>query len=158
MGSQITAKARSILLDIGQSPIVLKKEVDGFVLNRLQYALLAEAFRLVEDGVCDPADVDTAVNSGLGLRWAFLGPFETIDLNAPGGVVDYCERYAPAILRVVRTQDNSRDWKPETIAKIDAAMRDSEQVPKEDMAARIAWRNDRLLQLAAMKQSLKKTE
>lgn len=44
-----------------------------------------EGWRIVEEGVCTPEDVDTAVKQGLGLRWAFMGPFETIDLNAPNG-------------------------------------------------------------------------
>jgi L-gulonate 3-dehydrogenase len=43
-----------------------------------------EAWRLVEDGVASPQDIDTAVSKGLGLRWSFMGPFETIDLNADG--------------------------------------------------------------------------
>ncbi|EDQ92392.1 uncharacterized protein MONBRDRAFT_2035, partial [Monosiga brevicollis MX1] len=84
---------RKILLDLGQAPVLLKKEVNGFIINRLQYALLMEAWRLVEDGVASPEDVDTAVSQGLGLRWSFMGPFQTIDLNAPEGVLDYCNRY-----------------------------------------------------------------
>jgi len=143
---QVVVRARAIMKQIGQSPIVLKKEVDGFCLNRLQYALLAEAYRLVEDGICDPEDVDTAVSDGLGCRWAFMGPFQTIDLNAPGGVVDYCNRYTEGILRVVKTEDNSREWKPQVIQKIHEAMR--AQVPMERMPERLEWRNRRLMQLA----------
>ena len=74
---------------IGQCPVVLKKEANGFLLNRLQYALLMEAWRIVEDGICSPEDVDIAVKEGLGLRWSFMGPFETIDLNAPNGACVY---------------------------------------------------------------------
>ena len=68
-------------------------ELDGFVMNRLQGALLEEAFRLVADGYASVEDVDIGVRDGLALRWSFMGPFETIDLNAPGGVRDYVERY-----------------------------------------------------------------
>jgi 3-hydroxybutyryl-CoA dehydrogenase len=50
------------------------------VANRLQYALLREAYALVEAGVCDAATVDLAVTSGLGARWAAIGPFATMDL------------------------------------------------------------------------------
>lgn len=140
---------KSILEDIGQAPIVLKKEVDGFIVNRLQYAMLAEAFRLVSDGVCDPEDVDTAVSAGLGLRWSFMGPFETIDLNAPGGTQDYCDRYASSVHRVIRTQDNTRPWEPAVVQQIDTAMRRA--VPKEALKQRLQWRDDRLMSLAVHK-------
>ena len=69
----------------GQAPIVMTREIDGFVVNRLQGALLQEAFRLVADGYASCEDVDIALREGLALRWSFMGPFETIDLNAPGG-------------------------------------------------------------------------
>ena len=70
------------------------KEIEGFILNRLQGALLAEAFRLASEGYVSPQDLDRTVADGLGLRWSFMGPFETIELNAPGGIPDYCARYA----------------------------------------------------------------
>jgi 3-hydroxybutyryl-CoA dehydrogenase len=65
---------------VGKQAIVLRRDTPGFVANRLQYALLREAYALVEDGVCDPADVDVAVTAGLGARWAAIGPFATMDL------------------------------------------------------------------------------
>jgi 3-hydroxyacyl-CoA dehydrogenase len=77
------ALARKVMQDVGQMPVDVRREIDGFVLNRLQAALLTEAFRLVQDGVVSPRDLDRTVADGLGLRWAFMGPFETIELNAP---------------------------------------------------------------------------
>ena len=71
----------------------MKRELDGFIMNRMQGALLEEAFRLVADGYASVEDVDIGIREGLALRWSFMGPFETIDLNAPGGVRDYVERY-----------------------------------------------------------------
>ena len=65
---------------LGKSPVVLRRDVPGFVVNRLQYALLREAYALVDAGVCTFADVDRAVTHGLGARWAAIGPFETMDL------------------------------------------------------------------------------
>ena len=64
-------------------PIVVKREIEGFILNRLQAVLLSEAFRLVEQGYVTPQDFDHTLKNGLGLRWSFMGPFETIELNAP---------------------------------------------------------------------------
>ncbi len=65
---------------VGKTPVRVAKEVEGFVANRLQYALLREAYDLVERGVCSMSDVDLAVRSGLGPRWAAVGPFEAMDL------------------------------------------------------------------------------
>ena len=86
-------RARKIYREIGQVPVTINREINGFVLNRLQGALLAEAFRLVGEGFISAEDLDHTVKDGLGLRWSFLGPFETIELNAPGGIPDYCARY-----------------------------------------------------------------
>jgi 3-hydroxybutyryl-CoA dehydrogenase len=65
---------------IGKRPVVLSREIEGYVANRLQYALIREAYALVEKGVCTPEDVDEVVKAGLGPRWAAVGPFETMDL------------------------------------------------------------------------------
>jgi 3-hydroxybutyryl-CoA dehydrogenase len=65
---------------LGKAPVVVRRDVPGFVVNRLQYALLREAYALVDSEVCSFADVDRAVTRGLGARWAAIGPFETMDL------------------------------------------------------------------------------
>ncbi len=72
----VVERTRALMEGVGQATVTLKKEVPGFVVNRLQGALLHEAFRLVQDGVADVADVDAAVESGLGLRWSFMGPLK----------------------------------------------------------------------------------
>ena len=65
---------------LGKRAIVLRRDTPGFVANRLQYALVREAYALVEAGICDMAEVDAAVTAGLGARWAAIGPFATMDL------------------------------------------------------------------------------
>ena len=87
------ARAKEVYESIKQVPIVVRREIEGFILNRLQGALLAEAFRLVGEGYVSPQDLDKTIKDGLGLRWSFMGPFATIELNAPGGIADYCARY-----------------------------------------------------------------
>jgi 3-hydroxybutyryl-CoA dehydrogenase len=67
-------------LGVGKAPVHLKRDTAGFVANRLQYALMREAYALVESGVCDYEAVDTAVTAGIGARWAAIGPFQTMDL------------------------------------------------------------------------------
>ena len=66
--------------ELGKAPVVVRRDIPGFVVNRLQYALLREAYSLVDSGACSFADVDRAVTHGLGARWAAIGPFETMDL------------------------------------------------------------------------------
>jgi 3-hydroxybutyryl-CoA dehydrogenase len=66
--------------ELGKAPVVVRRDIPGFVVNRLQYALLREAYSLVDSGVSSFADVDRAVTQGLGARWAAIGPFETMDL------------------------------------------------------------------------------
>ncbi|HWU55349.1 MAG TPA: 3-hydroxyacyl-CoA dehydrogenase, partial [Rhizomicrobium sp.] len=91
--ASVVTRTADFLRAAGHAPIVMKRELDGFVMNRLQGALLEEAFRLVANGHASVEDVDIGIREGLALRWSFMGPFETIDLNAPGGVRDYVERY-----------------------------------------------------------------
>jgi 3-hydroxybutyryl-CoA dehydrogenase len=65
---------------LGKRPVHLRRDISGFIANRLQYAVFREAFALVRDGVCDYADVDETMKAGLGARWAAIGPFESLDL------------------------------------------------------------------------------
>ena len=89
----IIATVDDLLIQCRRETIVLKEEIDGFVVNRLQGALLEEAFKLIGAGIVSATDLDKAVSHGLGLRWSFIGPMQTIHLNAPGGVTQYVERY-----------------------------------------------------------------
>lgn len=70
---------------LGKSPVVMKKEAPGFLANRIQAAVLCEAYSLVSRGIASPEDVDTAVSTGPGLRWALAGPFMTNVLGGGGG-------------------------------------------------------------------------
>jgi L-gulonate 3-dehydrogenase len=106
----VKRRAIEVLRSVGQVPIDVKREIDGFVLNRLQVALLTEAFRLVQDGVVSPEDLDHSIADGLGLRWAFMGPFETIELNAPAGTADYCRRYVNWFRRYMADAPPASVW------------------------------------------------
>jgi len=140
---------RALMDRVGQSPVTVRKEVRGFVLNRLQGALLNEALRLYEDGVVSAEDLDRTVKDGLGLRWSFIGPFETIDLNAPGGLADYAERYGPLYEALGREQAEPRAWSPATIAALERERR--EVLAKDELSQRQAWRDRRLMALVAHK-------
>jgi len=147
------ARARDVMQRVGQMPVDVRREIDGFVLNRLQAALLTEAFRLVQDGVVSPRDLDHTVADGLGLRWAFMGPFETIELNAPRGIADYCERYVPWFRRYVADMPTPQTWDD---ANWRAAAAAWGPAPTEsELARKSAWRDDRLAALAAHKRAQK---
>src|SRR5262245_32952311 len=70
----------ALLTRIGKRPIVVRQEVPGFILNRLQGALLREALWLVQNGVASPRDIDTALKNSIGRRWAVAGVFEIFEL------------------------------------------------------------------------------
>ncbi|MFK7870882.1 MAG: 3-hydroxyacyl-CoA dehydrogenase [Roseobacter sp.] len=90
---EIVSKVTNLMRACHRETILLNKEIDGFVVNRLQGALLEEAFKLVGSGIVSATDLDKAICDGLGLRWSFMGPMQTIHLNAPEGVAQYVERY-----------------------------------------------------------------
>lgn len=143
---ETVARAREIYAAIGQVPIAVLKEVEGFVLNRLQGALLAEAFRLVSEGYVTPQDLDHTVKDGLGLRWSFMGPFETIELNAPGGIPDYCARYAGFYRRLAAEAAGPEVYEAPVIGRIL-----EEWGAPGDLPERMRWRDRRLAALRAHK-------
>lgn len=73
--------AMSLMRRIGRHPVHVRKEVPGFVANRLQAALLREALHLLELGVADAGDIDAVVSEGPGVRWPLLGPLAVADLG-----------------------------------------------------------------------------
>ncbi len=98
---------------LGKAPLVLARDSRGFVANRLQYALLREAYALVAEGVCAVADVDVAVTCGLGARWAAIGPFASMDLAGLDVHAAVARRLFPMLSRQI-----------EMPALLEAAIRD----------------------------------
>jgi 3-hydroxyacyl-CoA dehydrogenase len=143
------ARAKALYEQAGRVPIVVKKEIEGFILNRLQAVLLSEAFRLVAGGYVSPQDLDKTIKDGLGLRWSFMGPFETIELNAPGGIPDYCERYGPSLASL--SAANPSLYGGDSLARI-LAQWGAAPTP-ERIAAHMRWRDQRLAALQAHKRS-----
>jgi L-gulonate 3-dehydrogenase len=146
---EIVERTRDFLLAAGHAPIVMTRELTGFIMNRMQGALLEEAFRLVADGYASVEDVDIGIREGLALRWSFMGPFETIDLNAPGGVRDYVGRYQGIYEELFPQMCRRVDWAGEVLDKIERGRR--EKLPRDRLGARALWRDRRLMALAAHK-------
>ncbi|NOI23813.1 3-hydroxyacyl-CoA dehydrogenase [Vibrio mediterranei] len=137
-----------LMNDVGQKTVCLTQEINGFVMNRLQGVLLNEAWALYEDGIASIADIDIAIAHGLGLRWAFMGPFETIDLNAPGGIEDYSYRLRDLYSGMSR---EPRGWSDEVIRKATDERRSALDI--NQLSERRAWRDAILGKLVAFKAS-----
>lgn len=145
---EIVEAAHEIMRGLGQHPVIVKKETSGFLANRLQAAVIAEAISLVGRGVADPQDIDTCMRSGLGLRWAFLGPFETMDLNAPGGFADYVARFGASYQDLTRDLHVGEPWSDAAVGQIEAALR--AKSPLTALSARAAWRDAMVAKLRCL--------
>lgn len=141
------SRAEAVYAAAGLSPIRVRKEVEGFVFNRLQGALLREAYCLVRDGVASVEDIDRVVRDGLGLRWSVVGPFETVDLNTRGGIAAHALKMGPAYERMGAERGQHDPWTPELVAAVSAARR--ALLPLEQWEERVAWRDRQLMALLA---------
>lgn len=104
---------KATVRSLGKRPVLVDRDVPGFVWNRLQLALLREAVWIVEQGVASPAVVDEIVRDGLARRWRYTGPFQTAAL---GGASTF-ERVAAnlwPVLSQATTLDDLRQWLDET--------------------------------------------
>jgi 3-hydroxybutyryl-CoA dehydrogenase len=75
----VTEATMDILKNIGNQPVLMRKEILGFLGNRIMHAMNREALALISEGVCDPEDIDMVVNTSFGPRFANLGPMEYLD-------------------------------------------------------------------------------
>jgi 3-hydroxyacyl-CoA dehydrogenase len=146
--AETISRAKATYEAVGQVPIVVQREIDGFILNRLQAVLLSEAFRLAGEGYVTPADLDKTLKDGLGLRWSFMGPFETIELNAPAGIPDYCQRYGPSLSRLSAADPAIYQGK-----NLQRILSQWQPLDPEQVATRMRWRDRRLAALKAHKRS-----
>ncbi|GGK50763.1 3-hydroxyacyl-CoA dehydrogenase [Salinarimonas ramus] len=115
--------AERLLEGCGMRPVRLGREVEGFVYNRLQGAMLREAYCLVRDGIISANDLDTLVRDGLGLRWSVVGPFATADLNVRGGISAHAKRMGAAYARMGAERGQDDPWTDDLVARVDAERR-----------------------------------
>jgi L-gulonate 3-dehydrogenase len=148
----VAARAAALFEGAGFGAVVLGREVEGFVLNRLQGAVLREAYRLVDEGVLDPEGVDRVMRLGLGPRWALSGPFETAELNTPGGIRAHAARMGPAYARMGAERGEAVDWREDLVARVEAARR--AVLPAGALPARVAWRARAVARLVALRDRL----
>uniref|UniRef100_A0A1A9X009 3-hydroxyacyl-CoA dehydrogenase NAD binding domain-containing protein n=1 Tax=Glossina brevipalpis TaxID=37001 RepID=A0A1A9X009_9MUSC len=150
--ADVITKARALMDEIGQKPVTLTREIEGFALNRIQYAIINEAWRLIEAGILNVKDMDSVMSDGLGMRYAFLGPFETCHLNAEG-ITNYLERYSKTIHSVSETMGP-----PPVMGESSTAMEVAKQlddlVPLDKLPERRLYRDNCLMQLSILKASM----
>jgi L-gulonate 3-dehydrogenase len=145
----VVDRTHELMRSVGQAPIRMRREVPGFVANRMQAALIGAALRMVADDVAAADDIDIAIRDGIGLRWSFMGPFETIDLNAPGGIRDYLQRYGP-LYQSIEAEHGALDWTaPALLEAVERGRR--QRLAGDRLNERSAWRDRRLMALVAHK-------
>ncbi|MSP66952.1 MAG: 3-hydroxyacyl-CoA dehydrogenase [Alphaproteobacteria bacterium] len=142
----VVARCREIMESIGKSVTLVKKEIEGFILNRLHIALVVEALRLVDQGYVSAEDLEKVVKDGVGPRWALMGPFETLDLNGSGFKTLLGGGYGTLIKQLY----SDRPWRPEVIDQIQEARRKA--LPIDKLDNRRAWRDRYLMQIDQLKQ------
>jgi L-gulonate 3-dehydrogenase len=148
------ARTRQLLEDIGMSPVVVSKEIKAFLLNRLQAAVVSEALFLVGEGYCSAEDLDRAMADGLGLRWAFMGPFMTGHLNSSGGYRQYMRDFGDTYRRMTADLRKDYAWQVELADKISDEM--EKTVSQERVRDGQRWRDRRLMELLKHKRAAEK--
>ena len=103
----------------------------------------------MRDGVATVEDIDTVMREGLGLRWSFMGPFETVDLNTNGGIETHAARLGPAYARMGKERGQDDPWTPELVATVLAQRRT--RMPLEKWSERGLWRDEMLMKLRALR-------
>lgn len=146
----VVSRTMNFLRQAGQVPVLLRKYTFGFVLNRLQAALVREAIDLVESGVADVEAVDTIVREGLGLRWAIMGPFVTGHTNADGGLREYYGRYGSSYRALIQALDPAAPaFDGEMIDRLSTATEGL--VGGATVADLLRWRDDMIRRIRALK-------
>ncbi|XP_058465704.1 lambda-crystallin homolog [Malaya genurostris] len=148
---EYTKRTRELMSEIGQKPVTLSREIEGFALNRIQYAILNETWRLVADGILSVKDIDSVMSDGLGMRYAFLGPLETAHLNAEG-MLSYCDRYCNTMYAVSQTMGPTPRMEGKVAQQVAKEL--EEMVPINKLPERRAWRDSCLTKLAQLKKNI----
>lgn len=137
----------AVLRLAGMLPVRVRREVEGFVYNRLQGAVLREAYCLVRDGVVDAPDLDVLVREGLGLRWSVVGPFATSHLNVRGGLRAHAARMADSYARMGAERGQDDPWTPDLVARV--AEQVEERLPVDRWDDLVRQRDQALMRAVA---------
>jgi len=145
----VVSRTCAFLSSVGQKPVVMKSYIAGFLLNRMQAALVREAIQLVERGVADVDAVDTTIREGLGLRWALMGPFGVADTNADGGVREYYTRFRDSYIEFMNDLASTPSFDDGMIERL--ALGTDAMIGKTKRAKIRRWRDRTIRRIRALK-------
>lgn len=131
---EAVADAIAFYESIGKSPILIEKEMPGFVANRLQAAIMQESVYLVKEGVVTMENLDKIVSSSIGLRWAAAGPFKTFTLGGgPGGLPHFITHLGPTLERIWAVLGTARFDEATTSLLVEQVNTCYAKVPYQDL-------------------------
>ncbi|MCX6654273.1 MAG: 3-hydroxyacyl-CoA dehydrogenase NAD-binding domain-containing protein [Candidatus Bathyarchaeota archaeon] len=146
--TETTKRTHELMEDIGKIPVTLRKEVPGFIANRLSAALWREALNLVDLGVASVEDVDKAIVNGPGLRWAIMGPYLTYHLGGGKGGIEYLMRHID--VSKAKWLETMAKWTetPETaVEKAIKGVYEMTLVKEHNLEELEEWRDNRLFDI-----------
>lgn len=144
----VVERAQELLRTVRLTPILLRREIEGFAYNRIQAAVLREAYCLVRDGIVAPADIDTLVRDGLGLRWSIIGPFTTSELNTRGGIRRHAQVLGPVYARMGAERGGENPWTPDAVEQVAGMVQ--EHLPHATWEENVRERDRAMIQLASL--------
>jgi 3-hydroxyacyl-CoA dehydrogenase len=144
-------KTKALMTGLGMKPVILNKEIDGFLANRLQYTLVAEAMHLVGEGYCSASDIDRVITDGLALRWSTIGPFEVAHLNSAQGFQGFVDHLGPMMRHLGADARTDYAWPAELAARIHAEL--IARVPLAELKEGQARRDANILATREMQQA-----
>jgi len=133
---------------LGKVPVVLKREVPGFIVNRLQAAVWREAISLVDKGVATVEDVDKALYAGLGIRWAFMGVNLTLHLGGgQGGISYFIKHLEPTFSGIWRDMETWTNISQSKSKKIIEGVEKTSTVIDKTVSQLTKWRDRKLIKI-----------
>ncbi|MCL6517284.1 3-hydroxyacyl-CoA dehydrogenase family protein [Alicyclobacillus sp.] len=149
----VTERTVDLLRRMGKTPVLLKKDTPGFIANRLQAALVREAFSLLEEGVADARDIDLALTAGPGFRWAFIGALCTADF----GGLDTWQRVCANLFPVLSNATEPPAWLKKKVAEGALGAKTGRGIfdyAPGELEARLDERDDAFVQLMNLRRRL----
>lgn len=139
---------RDFMSEVGKAPVILKKEVRGFIGNRLAAALWREAVDLVYKGVASVEDVDRAMTAGPGLRWAIMGPHLTYHLGGgTEGLQYFIQHLGPSYSEWWKSMDTWTEIPEEAAKMVVEGVKSSALVRKKSGQELAAWRDRNIIKI-----------
>lgn len=137
---------REFMAGLGKTPVVLNREVPGYIVNRLQAALLREAIDLVDRGIASPEEVDKAFCGGTGLRDPLIGPFLKMHLTG-NGIEDFMEHFAQSYRYRWETMETWTSIPPSAVEAVVKGTKEMGIVKGKSLNEIRAWRDEMLVKL-----------